>query len=131
MKLKNKLIITSALGLSAVLASCSTAEIDSMRQGYSLSNTSETYPAVSPDKVVLVYKNAPNADKLMPCSKYQTISMVSVLPYNAAGLSKSDDTIAKAFKEGGASIGADAVINIVNSQGLGSNAEGYAIKCDA
>jgi len=129
MKIKNKVIITTGLGLSALLASCSTAEIDSMKQGYSLSNTTHTYPTVKADKVVLVYKNAPNADKLMPCTKYDTISMVSVLPYNAAGLSKSDDSIAKAFKDGGASVGADAVINITNSSGLGSNAEGYAIKC--
>lgn len=130
MKVKNKVIIATGLGLSALLASCSTAEIDSMKQGYSLSNTQQTFPAVSADKVVLVYKDAPNAKELMPCDKYKTISMVSVLPYNAAGISKSDTTIANAFKDGGASVGADAVINIVNSQGIGSNAEGYAIKCD-
>ena len=130
MKLKNKILITTGLGLSALLASCSTAEIDSIRQGYSLSNTAQTYPAVDAKKVVLVYKNAPNADKLIPCQKYDTISMVSVLPYNTAGISKSDGTIAKAFKDGGASVGADAVINIINSSGLGSNAEGYAIKCN-
>ena len=130
MKLNNKTIIASALGLTALLASCSTDELNSMRQGYSLSNTTQTYPIVKSDKVVLVYKNAPNADQLMPCTKYDTISMVSVLPYNAAGISKSDDAIAKAFKDGGASVGADAVINIVNSSGIGSNAEGYAIKCN-
>ena len=128
MKTQSKIILATA-GLTALLAGCSTADLDDIKQGYSLNHTTHTYPAVSPNKVKLVYKNNPNATKLIPCKDYETISMISIEPFNTASLPKSESTIDNSFKEAGGSVGADAVINITDSEGMGSNAEGYAIKC--
>jgi hypothetical protein len=132
MKLKNKIIVTTGLSLSALLAACSTGGMDQFNHGYEFSQTTKTYPAVPQDHVKLIYKDSPNADKAIPCTKYETISMIEVSPYmyGVANLRKDSGDIDNAFKEAGASVGADAVINIVSSQGVG-NSQGYAIKCDS
>lgn len=124
-KLK-KMALVGTVTAAIMLSGCAST-FDSIKQGYSSDISTHQYPKTDPDKVVLVFKDQP--DQKLPCKDYETLGQISVEPYNVMGLPRSKVDIEKYLREGGAAYGANAVINIVNSSGMGQDVMGYAIRC--
>lgn len=112
---------------TVLLAGCA-ADFDNLKQGYSTNITGQAYPATQAQNVVLSYINEPNKPKI--CKDYTTIGQVSIQTYNAIGFNYSAGQLSTKLKDGGASLGANAVINISGSNGFGNGTMvGYAIHC--
>lgn len=126
LKTKSLIMVAGVLSVS-LLAGCA-SYMDNFKNGYSMNVTGKSYTATSPEKVQLTYQNQPGSK--YPCKDYKTIGQVSVSTVNAVGFDLSTRQIADHFKNGGASVGANAVVNISKGEGLSQTATGFAIKCE-
>ena len=125
MKIKSKLSIGVLAVTALALGGCASHNIKNIKNGYMTSVSNKTFPKSEAKNIVLVYKNEP--DQNLPCKKYMTIGQVKVDTYDPyIGWDRSPETISTNFKAGGASLGADAVINIAEVDEVET---GYAIKC--
>lgn len=128
MKRTIKNIMIGSLVTSTILLAGCAADIDNLKQGYSTNVTGKTYPPTTIDHVVLTYVNQPDKPKI--CKNYKTIGQVSIETYSPFGYNYSVSELAKKLKKGGASLGADYVINISGDASFGNGTMvGYAIHC--
>ncbi|WP_440994547.1 hypothetical protein [Cysteiniphilum litorale] len=120
-----KITLLTTLVASTMLSGCASTNFDEVERGYITSLMGAKLLPTKADKVKLFYKDQPN--QTLPCKKYDTIGSVIVNTYDSfIGLDRSKDSIDNYLKEGGASLGADAVINISE---VDQQQTGYAIKC--
>lgn len=125
--IKSSSMIAGAISLT-LLAGCA-ASFNNLTKGYNTNISGTTYPPTDPNQVKLVYLNQP--DKESVCNdNYTTIGQISSMTYSEFGWSYSQQTIADNLRKGGASVGANAVINISDGSGLGGISTGYAVHCN-
>jgi len=124
---QTKLLGLGAIAISAMaLGGCASQNLGNVEHGYMTNVTGSTFEKTHPKDVKLVFKNQPN--QKLPCAKYKTIGEVTVDTYEPyLGLDRSQASISEKLQAGGASMGADAVINIATAD---QKDIGYAIKCE-
>jgi len=107
------------------LEGCASQNPDNIKNGFTTNVTGKSYPFTQPEHEIIIYKNLPNQG--LPCKDYNTIGQVIVDTFEPyVGLGRSPDTLHDLLKNGGASVGADAVINV---ELVGQSLVGYDIKC--
>ena len=123
---KNKIALVALTAGMAALGGCASQNMGNIKNGYMTNITTKSFPKTDPKNVLLIYKNQP--DQTLPCAKYSTIGQVTVDTYDPfIGWDRSPETVTTNLKAGGASLGADAVININQVDEVDT---GYAIKCE-
>ena len=126
MKNTRKTIALAALTIGiTTLAGCASQNLGNIKNGYMTNITNKSFPKTDPKKVLLIYKDQP--DQTLPCKHYATIGQVKVDTYDPyIGWDRSEKTVTNNLKSGGASLGADAIINISEVDEVQT---GFAIKC--
>lgn len=120
-----KITLLAALAGVTLLSGCASTSLNEVEHGYTASVIGVKLQPTKADNVKLFYKDQPN--QTLPCKKYDTIGSVTVNTYDSfLGFDRSKDSINSYLKEGGASLGANAVINISEAD---QKQTGYAIKC--
>lgn len=116
-------VMAITTGITMSLASCA-KDIDYIKKGYSVQMESiEKLPATNPQDIKLVYKDDPTAK--IPCDKYIKLGQIDV-DATSAGFQKSLAEINNVFRDGAATYGGDAVVNINKNM---VEYSGYIIKC--
>lgn len=124
-KLNRNVVLLGASVATLLMTGCASTNFGEVQHGYTTSLMGAKLLPTKADNVKLFYKDQPN--QTLPCKKYDTIGSVTVNMYDSfLGFDRSKDSINSYLKEGGASLGADAVINISE---VDQKQTGYAIKC--